>query len=225
MALNTFNITRSQDIRLSDAQLRQQYIQYFVAGNVSAAQAIITNNPQLFSKVITPELIQPFVDGILSLENNYKNAVTDYLAALLTTFQSDIDNIKKIGTYVSGTSYVVGNFVIYSNDLYLCIKDGTYPITDTTAWLLLGLQGEEGQVGSGVMYIGEWDSATQYQQYQLVSYDNNLYVSKTATTGNQPDTSPDKWFLAFTVVERGIMTGANVPLGIGTGDMWWQYIT
>lgn len=225
MALNTFDIARSQDIQLSDTQLRQQYIQYFVAGNVSAAQAIITNNPQLFSKVITPELIQPFIDGILSLENNYKNTVTDYLAALLTTFQSDIDNIKKIGTYVPGASYVVGNFVIYSSDLYLCIKDGVYPITDTTAWLLLGLQGEKGAVGSGVMYIGEWDAATEYQQYQLVSYNNNLYVSKTATTGNQPDISPDKWFLAFTVGERGIMTGANVPPGINTGDMWWQYIT
>lgn len=225
MALNTFDIARSQDIQLSDAQLRQQYIQYFVAGNVSAAQAIITNNPQLFSKVITPELIQPFIDGILSLENNYKNTVTDYLAALLTTFQSDIDNIKKMGTYVPETPYVVGNFVIYSNDLYLCIKDGTHPITDTTAWLLLGLQGEKGQVGSGVMYIGEWDSATEYQQYQLVSYNNSLYVSETATTGDQPNISPDKWFLAFAVGERGIMTGANVPPGINTGDMWWQYIT
>lgn len=37
--------------------------------------------------------------------------------------------------WVSGNSYVTDEVVEYNYKLYICIKSGTYDITDTTAWL------------------------------------------------------------------------------------------
>lgn len=224
MALNTINITRSQDLNTSDISLQQEYIQDWNNSQYSSAFSIISSNQQLQSKVINNAFIGMLVNGILTLENYYGDNVTNYLSNLLVQFQNNINAIGYVGNYSSGALYNVGNFVTYNSQIYLCIKSGTNPITDSTSWTLIGLQGKQGAVGTGLTYVGTWSSSVQYQQYQIVSYNTGLYVSIIANSGAIPSSSPNVWLLGVDATPRGILTGTDEPASIGTGDIWWEYL-
>lgn len=224
MPLNTIDITRAQDINTSDITLQTQYRSYWNQGAYSAAFNIISGNPQLASKVCNNAFLSKIVNGLLTLENYFGNGVTNYLQNLLDELQDNIDAIGYVGTYSTGASYTVGNFVTYNDEIYMCIKTGVYAITDTTAWIELGLEGPQGAVGTGLTYVGEWNNATQYPQYSLVTYDNCLYVSLIANSGANPSTSVTAWQLALESVSKGILTGATEPADIEVGDIWWQYL-
>ena len=224
MPLNTIDITRAQDINTSDIPLQTQYRTAWNNQQYSTAFSIISSNPQLASKVLNNAFITLLVNGVLTLENFYGDNVTDFLNNLLTDWQSDIDSIQYLGDYQSSTSYTVGNFVSYDDSIYMCIQDGVHAIADATSWTLLGLQGEDGAVGTGLSYMGTWSNTSTYSQYDMVSYGSGLYVAITGSTGSTPSTSPNVWLLGVDATSRGILTGSTEPTGIDTGDIWWEYL-
>lgn len=224
MPLNTIDITRAQDINTSDISLQTQYRTAWNNQQYSTAFSIISNNPQLASKVVNNAFITLLVNGILTLENFYGDNVTDFLNNLLTNWQSDVDSIQYLGDYQSSTSYTVGNFVSYNDAIYMCIQDGVHAITDTASWTLLGLQGEDGAVGTGLSYAGTWSNTSTYSQYDMVSYGSGLYIAITGSTGSTPSTNPNVWLLGVDATPRGILTGPTEPSDIDTGDIWWEYL-
>lgn len=224
MPLNTIDITRAQDINTSDISLQTQYRTAWNNQQYSTAFSIISSNPQLASKVLNNAFITLLVNGVLTLENFYGDNVTDFLNNLLTNWQSDIDSIQYLGDYQSSASYFIGNFVSYNDAIYMCIQNGVHSIEDTASWALLGLQGEDGAVGTGLSYVGTWSSTSSYSQYDMVSYGSGLYIAITGSTGANPGTSPNVWLLGVDATPRGILTGSTEPTGIDTGDIWWEYL-
>ena len=59
-------MARVQDIQISDASLKAQYISYFLEGNYSAMIDLIANNPQLDYKAFVANIMND-VATILSL--------------------------------------------------------------------------------------------------------------------------------------------------------------
>lgn len=72
----------------------------------------------------------------------------------------------------------------------------------------LGIDGEDGDNGTGVAPQGEYAGGTTYALNEGVTYDGSYYRSKVAdNTGNQPDTSPAEWELMISSIKGD--TGAT----------------
>ena len=140
---------KSQDIHLSDAGLRSQFVSLFTSGDYTGAFDILNNNPQLDNKKIVADALNALNVAITYLENLYYTNVEDFLASELVRLQTAIDRYRKIGTYSGAVQYQVNNFVIYNSLAYMCIATppiGTLP-TDTTYWEEVGLKGDKGDKG------------------------------------------------------------------------------
>ena len=77
-------MAKVQDIQISDASLKAQYISYFLEGNYSAMFNLIANNPQLDYKAFVANIMNDVATILSTLQNNYQTNVPDYLAVLTT---------------------------------------------------------------------------------------------------------------------------------------------
>lgn len=225
MALNKFDIIRTQDLAPSESSIRNSYMSYVNSNQINVAQALISNNPSLKSKIMSPESTAQLAHGINTLQGYYKEDVTDYLLNLINLFQINIDNFK-VFTWSNTRQFEVGNFVYFENEVYLCVSRtiGNEPTNDEY-WFLIGLRGEAGAIGLGVLYSGVWSVTANYNIKDMVVYANSLYVSKTSNINKPPNINTTDWHLALSSVKnRGILTGLAEPIGINVGNIWWQYI-
>lgn len=219
---NTYDLQRFQDIHLSDDEFRKEYISEYQSGSINAAHSIINNDPQAQSKALTASRIKAYTDAIIDLESKTIQEGTNTLDEMLEIFQANIDNFEFYDSWVLGQEYKQGNFVFDQfGNLYMALKDGVYELSDSTAWLYLGLRGDPGNLGFGLNYNGQWDSETTYQPKDMVVYQNGLYVSKTQNKDITPGSSPTDWCVALTIEERGIFVSDTEPEDIRTGDYWW----
>jgi hypothetical protein len=89
------------------------------------------------------------------------------------------------GVYNSGTAYVPGNFVSYTDgNFYVCISNttGNAPSpTGSSFWTLLG---------SSAVLLGAWSSATAYPQGSQVTLSGNIFIALQANTNHTPPTPP-----------------------------------
>lgn len=113
----------------------------------------------------------------------------------------------------NATAYVVGDRVVSTLNLaggpnvsFLCIQDNTnqQPFAYSSYW-----------VPDNMPILAAWDNATIYDAGRLVEYGGDIYISKVATTGDQPDTSPTFWEI-FDIEETGywnryLIAGFNDP--------------
>lgn len=219
---NTIEWLHYQDIQIPDVTLRQQFRQYMQTGQYAQALAILTNNAdQLKGKAYIADTINTIVNGVVNLQERYNTGVTVYLADLLTQFNTLVDNLRRKGTWQSTVQYTPYNFVVYNNEVYMCIAKpsiGTLP-TDTTYWLYLGLRGQQGDPGIDVNMTFDWNSGKPYQPNDLVVYQGNIYCAKIANTGVLP-TDTNTWTLFLLLGEGKINVGVNPP-DKPTRDMIW----
>ncbi|MEG1709597.1 MAG: hypothetical protein RR285_12925 [Acinetobacter sp.] len=217
-----FNFRILQDLNLENAGLRQQYYSYFLSGNYASAFQLLVDHPEINSQVLKKENLNALVDAILVLENYYKTGVTDFLSAQLNKFQINIDDLIYIGNYNPVTQYEINNFVVLNGDLYYCFKMppiGTSP-TNVTYWIFLGLKGETGASSLNVKYQGEYLPTTNYVTKDMVVYDGDLYVSRRASVGKNPSTSPLDWLLAINVIPQVIYVSATPDPNWTDGVIW-----
>ena len=73
-------MARVQDIQISDASLKAQYISYFLEGNYSAMINLIANNPQLDYKAFVANIMNDVATILSTLQSNYQTNVPDYMA-------------------------------------------------------------------------------------------------------------------------------------------------
>lgn len=64
-------MARVQDIQISDASLKAQYISYFLEGNYSEMLNLIANNPQLDYKAFVANIMNDVATILSTLQNNY----------------------------------------------------------------------------------------------------------------------------------------------------------
>lgn len=89
-----------------------------------------------------------------------------------------------IVTWVGGTSYKAGQYVIYNNNLYECLEDNEDNTFDETKWQIIGGNG-------GSFDILDWVSGTEYAVGDLVMYNHVLYQCTTAN--NDTEFDREKW--------------------------------
>lgn len=221
-----FDIRRLEDININEVTLKQQYYNSFINGNIDDAHRLIEDNPNLKFKVINAENLNKIVEHILSLENNYFEGVENVLENHLSKYQIDINDLIYLREYNSNTQYEINNFVSYNNEIYYCFKTppnkGVLP-TDTKYWIYLGLHGEDSRISLGVKYQGNWNSSKIYNQYDMIVYQNQLFVAKEKNSGENPILS-NKWSLQMAVEEQGIFVSEEEPPNIQHGNIWIQIL-
>ncbi len=132
-----------------------------------------------------------------------------------------------LGAWSSLTSYLGGNVVTRGGSTYYAVFNSINvdPLTDNGVnWALLaqagsagatgasgsiGPQGLTGQPGQGLIWMGNWSSATAYTTYMVVQYFGVAYISViNGNVGNFPSFSSSQW----QVLAYGA-TGATGPQG------------
>lgn len=218
-------MARVQDIQTSDASLKAQYISYFLDGNYSAMLNLIANNPQLDYKAFVASVINDVATILLTLQNNYKANVPDYLAVLTTEFDTRVGQLNNLEEWNSGVEYELYNFVNYDGEIYMYINAtssvGNVP-TDTTYWLLIGLQGAQGAPGVGLNLKYAWNSLTTYNPLDLVFYGDSSWVAM-YINANQIPTEDSQYWLRFAQHEPvGIESSTTQPTQTYIGQIWFN---
>ena len=180
-----------QNLHLADKSLFTQYRTLFKT-NITNAHAVLEDS-QLEGKSFLAGDYNDLADDIHTLENNYYSNVPETLNSLLSAFNLDVTRIVYRGTYSSSATYYLYNVVSYTTggatNLYLC-KPANHSTaisnivpTNTSTWLNLGLQGEQGTPTIGnLKYVGNWDSSGSYSVDDVVTYGaENIYLESTGT--------------------------------------------
>lgn len=215
-----------EDIHLSDAQLYTLFRQYYKNGAYQEALNILSQNPQLDLKAIIADNLNDLSERVYGMENVYYTEVEQYLANLLQSMQTDVNNLSNQNQYSATQQYYENNFVYYNDEIYFCIKEppiGTDP-TNTTYWLYLGLFGQNGLYGlSNLTFVGPWNTNAVYTTNQVVYIGYTFYWALQDNQGQDPTTeSSEYWDVLFTVQPQQIVTDTNQPENQNTNDFWFQ---
>ena len=218
-------MARVQDIQISDASLKAQYISYFLEGDYSAMLNLIANNPQLDYKAFVANIMNDVATILSTLQNNYQTNVPDYLAVLTTEFDTRVGQFKDFDEWDSSVEYSLYNFVDYNGDIYMYINDtasvGNAP-GDTTYWLLIGLRGAQGAPGVGLNLRYDWSSVAEYNPLDLVFYGDSSWVAVQINTNQPPSANSQYWFRFAEHKPVGIESSIAQPTQTYIGQIWFN---
>lgn len=221
-----FDLIKWQDLALKNESLRQQFMQYFREGYYSQALALITDNADIDSETVRPEVFNMINTSLTYLQNLYYNSVEVVLSEDEQQFQLMINNFINKKEFSATATYVPYNFVVYNQEIYMCLKATTAGIlpTNTDYWLLIGLKGEIGATAIDTTLRYKWDYKITYSVKDVVTYDNILYVAKTRNNNSQPDTNPEDWEIFMKIPRAKIIVSAIEPNpdALVVGGQWWQ---
>lgn len=221
---NTLEYFNCQDIQIPDVSIRNSFKSLMANGQYSQALDLLQQNlPQLEGKAYLAELLNRLSTNIGVLQDNYVVKVEEYLSGLLSDYNDLINNFIARGVWNSQIEYNIYNFVVYNNSIYMCIQNppvGTEP-TNTTYWLSLGLQGEEGSPGVNVNLLYNWSPATNYQINDVVVY-NGVFYCATAPNINSVPSDLTSWVLFLNAGEGKINIGATPPDEPSSNMIWFQ---
>lgn len=222
----SFDIIKWQDLALKNENLRQQFMQYFREGYYSQALALITNNVDIDSETVRPEVFNMINTSLTYLQNLYYNSVEVVLSEDEQQFQYMINNFINKKEFSATEIYIPYNFVVYNEQIYMCIKTTTAGIlpTNTDYWLLIGLKGEIGATAIDTTLRYKWDYKITYSPKNVVTYNNVLYVAKNRNNNSQPDINPEDWEVFMTIPRAKIIVSATEPNpdALVVGGQWWQ---
>lgn len=206
--------------------LRQQFMQYFREGYYSQALALITNNVDIDSETVRPEVFNMINTSLTYLQNLYYNSVEVVLSEDEQQFQYMINNFINKKEFSATEIYIPYNFVVYNEQIYMCIKTTTAGIlpTNTDYWLLIGLKGEIGATAIDTTLRYKWDYKITYSPKNVVTYNNVLYVAKNRNNNSQPDINPEDWEVFMKIPRAKIIVSAIEPNpdALVVGGQWWQ---
>lgn len=221
-------ITSYTDITsASDLSLVNMIQNYMLQGNFEAAQALLAQNPVLSTKIITADKMNKNRDIIVALERYLKGDYQDYIETIQVTWKEAADRFSWQGEYQYNKIYQEDNILGYDGKLYVCIKTtpstGLVP-TNTTYYRLLTIKGNRGESGTGLSFVGEYDSTQEYKTNDMVLYENNLYASLLdSNTGNNPATNTTYWELALEPVPPATyIIAEEQPTTLSAGELWFK---
>lgn len=221
-------ITSYTDITsASDLSLVNMIQNYMLQGNFEAAQALLAQNPALSTKIITADKMNKNRDIIVALERYLKGDYQDYIDTIQAIWEEAADRFSWQGEYQYNKIYQEDNILGYNGKLYVCIKTtpstGLVP-TNTTYYRLLTIKGNRGESGTGLSFVGEYDSTQTYKTNDMVLYENNLYASLLDNnTGNNPTTNTTYWELALEPVHPATyIIAEDQPATLSAGELWFK---
>lgn len=222
---NTLPSYHYQDIQIPDASLQSQLQQYWSTAQYSEALSVLGNNAaQLQGKAFIADLLNILNSGVLNLESRYNTAVPLFLSDLANQYSTLISNFISQSTWNASAQYTPFNFVVYNNEIYMCISQppvGTEP-TNTTYWLYLGLRGIPGAAGLDVNMRYTWNSANTYNINDLVVYGQNIYVALVQNTNVVPGTDSSTWGIFISTNPGRINVGTTAPANPVQNEVWFQ---
>lgn len=227
------NFTTMQDVTASDGALIKQYQEAMENGDLETAQKIYQQIPDANAKIINSIKINTIQDTAMALERFFKNDLTNYVSQKQEEWLNIVNQFTLIGNYNNQSSYLKHNLVYYpdesSNVVYMAITDvpsGISPL-NPSYWRQLTIQGEKGDKGDGISYVGEWQSTVSYEENVLVTYKNRLYLSlQSPNIGNIPSNSLIYWQLIgdLTPAVYPIVPINTPPSDLGEGDIWFGIV-
>ena len=184
-----------QDIQIADKSLWQEFVNDYANGDYYQALAILQNT-QLLTKAATANVMNTMTDAVDDVQALYYTNVEDKLSANLATFNTSVDNLADKGIYDQNATYYMGNFVLYDNEVYQYISStpmSGIPVTNSSFWLKLGLQGDEGVPSVGLNLRYDWQSTAQYNRLDVVTYQDAMYWAKQENMGHIPGGIEGSW--------------------------------
>lgn len=180
------NIRRLQDVQINDVDLIETYKNTFNNESITTAQSLI-NTDKLKSYTLQSEWMNDLKTEIEKVEGYKVTDCDNVFTNDAEEFQLHIDALLYVGEYNEYVQYYKNNCVSYNEEVYLCIKNSLNKIpTNTTYWVKVGLKGEKGNYDLGVKWHGIWDYNIVYHKYDLISYNNNLYIAKKSNINSRP---------------------------------------
>lgn len=216
-----------QDIKVPDKDLKNQFIQYFIAGQYNEAFALINNKPQLDSKIFVADVMNIIYNILITLENYYIVNVPNFLYLKLSEYNTLINNFLMRNEWNPSTEYQRYHFVFYNQQIYMYNNinpsSGNLP-TDTNYWIYLGLKGDKGSPSIGTNLKYQWIVNTNYIAKDVVAYGEALYVALRNNINKNPLESPLDWQVLFYIPKAKITVSRSEPLNKYEGMIWWKIL-
>ncbi|MFA7664406.1 MAG: hypothetical protein WCY33_06405 [Clostridia bacterium] len=155
---------------------------------------------ELAPYLFTAEKLNYLQDAMANIESFTKTTIEDYY--------------KYQGVYDPATTYSIFNTCYYNGEIYMALQNTTNHLpTDPTYFLKIGSKGDQGiqgNPGSNLVNMGEYDNAVSYSVNQLVTYNNIAYYCISPTVGNLPSNTTywNVFLMPTSSVDYGLITGA-----------------
>lgn len=190
------------DISNSDLTNVNRYKELKLKVRTPAEDTELNNLTNLLrDKIFSPEDFNKLQDCIKNMENFMKNEVDNYVLTKQIEFQAEIDKFTYAGVYSSSTQYYKKNYITYNdgtgNNIYICIQNsiGNTP-SNTSYFTKLGIKGEQGESGVGLVFKGAWSNVSTYDQNDAVQYNGVIFGALQTNTNQQPDITQDTVYWA-----------------------------
>lgn len=214
-----------QDIQTFDVSLRNQFLEYWLAGQYTQAFNLLSQE-QLNTKAFVASCYNLVAQAIVKLQTQYDTDVPEYLISMLHMLNIRIGLLNYRGVYKEGTVYGVGNFVKKNdNEIYLCVQFDPNDIANPYRWYKVGLVGDTGAYGIDTVYRGEWSANATYTQRDLVYYNQAMYYCNgNAPVGVAPDSS-NYWDYFLNLQLASILIGTTRPADSNyNGAIWLKEV-
>lgn len=225
---NIDSFTQWLNIVATDGPLISQYLAAMNAGNQALATQILAQIPSGTQKIITATDLNKLSQAILAVERFYKTDIEPYVDNLQTEWQNIINQFSYKGVWSNGTAYDKNNIVSYNISgltlLYIATSNppiGTQP-NNTTYWRVLTIQGQQGPSGTGLAYRQTWNSGTQYQANQAVTFDGSIWMSLQTSQNVQPGTNASYWREIISLEATSYPIQDTEPTNQDPGSLWFN---
>jgi len=215
-----YDKTKMQDINIADRNLYTLYKIYWDNNQFEDAFQLLTDNPQLKYKVF----------------NSFN----------WNRFINSINDSTEAPEWLNTESYETNDLVEYESAIYLCIKNNINTIPTTIGYWkylydsvsatpatydsLVGMWNTDYETLQNsienAIYIGEWNSTTEYSKNNLVQLDGSVYFALQDSTNQSPKTETLYWHIVQTNGESfGLPVSTIEPSGMEIQDIYIKEIT
>ena len=214
------------DMHLSSQSKFSDYYYAMQSNNISYANTILNDNPELKNQMIIAQNVNSLIEGVNERELEPITDIDYYLQDLLNQFQDMINNTKIMGQFDSSLQYYPHNFVYYQGKGYYAFAQpplGTLP-TDIQYWIEYDIKGLQGYGGIDLNLRYNWDNSLNYKVGDVVVYKNRLWYALADNTGTVPNLNHYPWVIISLpqMPNRTPIQKAMPQSGYSTGDFWFQ---
>lgn len=183
--------------------------------------------------ILTPEKYNKIGDIATGTQKFFVENVQGYVETKQEEFDAEINKFTYKGIYNPTTQYYAKNYVTYNDgtgdNIFICVVNSiNIDPTNATHWRKLGIKGEKGNDGIGLVFRGAWNNSSVYDAGDAVQYGGVIFACMEAHINQQPDLTQDTqywakaWDLMVTSTDmigtRNITTSAS-NINFMTGEI------
>lgn len=223
--MNNNLIELMDDMHLSSKELFNKFYIAMSNNDLSTAQSILNNNPELANQITNSENINELIRGVNERELQPKTDIDYFLDNLDSEFQKMIDNTIVKGLFDINTQYYAHNLVYYNNKGYYAKSIpplGTLP-TDVTYWDEYDIRGLQGYSGIALNLRYNWDSSISYDIGDVVIYQNKVWMALIQNINFAPNLNHYPWALIMIPAEvKKTPIQKEIPIDYPENSIWYK---